>query len=65
MAGMQERWKRAHAAALAEGELAAKVRVFNALLRERMRASSPAAGRPLDRLQVLEERLAADDPGPR
>lgn len=65
LGGMQGRWKRAHAAALADAELAAKVRVFNALLRERMRASSPAAGRLLDRLRVLEERLAAEDPGPR
>ncbi|HEX6911123.1 MAG TPA: hypothetical protein VF142_12045 [Longimicrobium sp.] len=65
MAGMQGRWRRAQAAALAGGELGAKARVFNALLRERVRASSPAAGRPLDRLQIREERLAAGDPGPR
>jgi hypothetical protein len=64
-AEMQRRWKRARAAALADAELAAKVRVFNALLRERLRVSSPAAARLLDRLHVLEERLAAEDAGPR
>ena len=65
MAQMQGRWRQAQAAALADPELAAKVRVFYALLRERLRASSPAAARLLDRLRVLEERLAADDAGPR
>jgi hypothetical protein len=65
LAEIQSRWKQAQAAALADPELAAKVRVFNALLRERMRASSPAAARLLDRLQVIEEHMAGRDAVPR
>lgn len=62
---IQSRWEQAQAAALADPELAAKVRVFNALLRERLRASSPAAARLLDRLQVIEERMAGRAAVPR
>jgi hypothetical protein len=65
LAEIQSRWKQAQAAALAVPELAAKVRVFNALLRERMRASSPAAARLLDRLQVIDERMAGWDAVPK
>lgn len=65
LAEIQLRWNQAQAAALADPRLAAKVRVFNALLRERMRASSPQAARLLDRLQVIEERIAAEDTVPR
>jgi hypothetical protein len=62
MAGMQRRWTEAHARALRDPALDTKVRVFQALLRERMRETDPAAAGLLDRLEVLERRLARQAP---